>query len=86
MLVWGDIIHSAEVQFEHPEVTITYDSNPEEAARARLQELEFAAREGLVVASAHVSFPGLGHVRKVGDSYRWAPVPYSAAPSELDPR
>jgi glyoxylase-like metal-dependent hydrolase (beta-lactamase superfamily II) len=85
LLIWGDVIHSSEVQFEHPEVTIAYDVNPEQAAKARVTELEFAARDGLVVGSAHISFPGLGHVRKVGDVYRWVPIPYNAVPSELDP-
>ena len=86
MLVWGDIIHSAEVQFEHPEVTVVYDGNPDEAAKARMRELEFVAQNGLLVALAHISFPGLGHVRKVGAAYRWAPIPYSAAVTELDPK
>jgi hypothetical protein len=84
MLIWGDIVHSAEVQFEHPEVTAEYDADPKAAAQARLQEFDFAAEKGLVVASAHISFPGLGHVRKVGAAFRWVPLPYSAAVTELD--
>jgi glyoxylase-like metal-dependent hydrolase (beta-lactamase superfamily II) len=84
MLVWGDIVHSAEVQFEHPEVAVEYDVDVSAAAQARLREFEFAAGKGLVVASAHLSFPGLGHVRKVGSTFRWLPLPYSAAARELD--
>ena len=84
MLFWGDIIHAAEVQFEHPEVTVSYDADPVQATRARLEELEFAAGNGLLVASDHISFPGLGHIRRVGSAYRWAPIPYNATVSELD--
>ena len=86
MLFWGDIVHSAEVQFEHPEVTVQYDIDPKQAASERLREFQFAADGGLLVASAHISFPGIGHVRRVGSTYRWAPIPYSATVTELDPK
>jgi glyoxylase-like metal-dependent hydrolase (beta-lactamase superfamily II) len=86
LLVWGDIIHAAEVQFEHPEVTVQYDVDAELAHQTRLRELEFASSRGLLIASAHISFPGLGHVRRVGVGYRWVPVPYSATVTELDPK
>ena len=85
-LVWGDIIHSAEVQFEHPEVTVQYDVNPGQAAQTRLQQLQFVAEKGLLVGSEHISFPGLGHIRKVDSGYGWMPIPYSATVTELDPK
>jgi glyoxylase-like metal-dependent hydrolase (beta-lactamase superfamily II) len=86
MLFWGDIIHSSEVQFEHPEVTVQYDVNPNEAGKTRLREFEFSADRGILVASDHISFPGLGHVRKTGSGYRWSPIPYCATVSELCPK
>jgi glyoxylase-like metal-dependent hydrolase (beta-lactamase superfamily II) len=86
MLFWGDIIHSSEVQFEHPEVTVQYDVNPNEAGKTRLREFEFSADRGILVASDHISFPGLGHVRKTGFGYRWSPIPYCATVSELCPK
>jgi glyoxylase-like metal-dependent hydrolase (beta-lactamase superfamily II) len=85
LLCWGDIIHSSEVQFTHPAVTAVYDTAPTEAAQTRLRQFQVVASSGLLVASAHVSFPGLGHVRKDGTGYRWVPIPYSATASELDP-
>jgi hypothetical protein len=78
----GDIIHSSEAQFEHPEVTVQYDVDP--SARTRLRAFEFAADTGILVASAHISFPGLGHVRQVGAAYRRVPIPYNATATELD--
>jgi glyoxylase-like metal-dependent hydrolase (beta-lactamase superfamily II) len=86
LLVWGDIIHSAEVQFDHPEVTVQYDVDAKKAAQIRLRQLKFAADKGILVASQHISFPGLGHVRRVGPGYRWLPIPYSATVTELDPK
>jgi glyoxylase-like metal-dependent hydrolase (beta-lactamase superfamily II) len=85
MFFWGDIVHSSEVQFEHPEVTVQYDISPGEAVEARVREFAFTADRGILVASDHISFPGLGHVRKIGPSYRWVPIPYRATVSELCP-
>jgi glyoxylase-like metal-dependent hydrolase (beta-lactamase superfamily II) len=84
LLVWGDIIHSSEVQFEHPEVTVKYDVDADTAAQTRLRKFQFAADKGVLVASAHISFPGLGYVRKVGGRYRWVPIPYDATSRQLD--
>lgn len=86
MLCWGDIIHSAEVQFEYPDVTVVFDSNPSEAIQARMHQMEFAAEDDILLASTHISFPGLGHVRRTGSAFRWAPIPYSATVVELDQR
>lgn len=86
LLLWGDTIHSAEIQFGHPEVTVQYDVNPQAAVNARQQLLDFASKSGVLVGSAHISFPGLGRVRKVEGGYRWAPMPYSATVTELDPK
>lgn len=79
MLLWGDIIHSAEVQFQDPDVTIDYDVDREAAITSRRQALTKAAQEGYLVAGAHLSFPGIGHVRAEGGGFAWSPAPYSAA-------
>ncbi|MEH2254302.1 MBL fold metallo-hydrolase [Nostoc sp.] len=86
LFLWGDTIHSAKVQFSHPQVTVQYDVKPDEAAQTREQLLDFAAKNGVLVGSDHISFPGLGHVRKVGNGYRWIPIPYTAHVTELDPK
>lgn len=77
LLVWGDIIHSAEVQFRDPTVTIDYDVDPVQAIAARQQVLAEAAQQGYLVGGAHLSFPGLGHVRGEQTGFSWAPAPYS---------
>ncbi len=86
MLFWGDTIHSSEVQFEHPEVSVAYDVVPTQAVMSREKLLREAAVSGIVVASDHISFPGLGHVRKAHGAYQWAPLPYNDSVTELDPR
>ena len=50
----------------------------EAAAAQRAKAYAEAAREGYWVGVAHVSFPGLGHVRANGKGYTWVPANYSA--------
>lgn len=85
MLFWGDTVHVAEVQFEHPEITVEYDVDQPAAAAARRALLDEVAATGLVVASPHISFPGLGHLRKAGDAYRWMALPYNDRVTQLAP-
>ncbi len=80
LLLWGDIVHCAEVQFAHPDVTIAYDSDPAEAEATRLKLMAQAASQGYLVGGAHISFPGLGHIRADKDGYSWIPVPYRPLP------
>jgi glyoxylase-like metal-dependent hydrolase (beta-lactamase superfamily II) len=77
MLVWGDVIHVPAVQFAQPQVAIHFDIDSPEAVAARERILVEAARNGYLVAGAHLSFPGLGHLRKDGSGYRWIPVSYT---------
>jgi hypothetical protein len=44
----------------------------------RKQAFAEAAEHGYWVGSAHLSFPGLGHVRAEGNGYAWVPVNYSS--------
>ncbi len=81
MLIWGDIVHVAAVQFPDPAVTIVFDSDPTKAAASRKQVLADAARQRDWIAGAHISFPGIGHVRADGEGYRWVPANYVRSPA-----
>jgi len=76
MLAIGDLLHIRPVQFSRPEVTIAYDSDPDRARATRRIVLDMAARENLIIAAAHLPFPGLGYVRKKGASYSFDPLPW----------
>ncbi|MBG22895.1 MAG: MBL fold metallo-hydrolase [Idiomarinaceae bacterium] len=77
MVVWGDTLHVAGVQFAHPEVTIQYDSDPDKARAQRLQLFEMIAENEYWVAGAHIAFPGIGRLKKENDGYRWVPANYT---------
>ena len=76
LLVWGDVVHSAAVQFARPEVTMGFDVSPAEARTTRRRLFEQAVNEGWLIGAAHISFPGLGQIRKEGSAYVWVPVEY----------
>ena len=77
LLLIGDLIHVAAVQFDDPAVTIAFDGDPKAAAAARKNAFAEAAREGYLVAGAHLQFPGIGHLRATGNGYQWLPVNYT---------
>jgi len=80
LLIWGDVVHVAAIQFPDPDATLKYDSNEADARATRARLFQQAAQEQLLIGAAHIAFPGLGHVRRHGDSYDWLPLNYDAAP------
>ena len=76
IVFWGDIMHVAEVQFPNPAVTITFDVDSKAAASQRKKAFADAAKNGYWVAPAHISFPGVGHLRPEGNGYKWIPMAY----------
>lgn len=75
----GDLVHNRSVQFPHPEVVMSYDSDKAQAAATRKALFERAAKEKLLVSASHIAFPGLGHIRKEGAGYVWVPVEFGPA-------
>ena len=77
LMLWGDLMHVASVQFENPGVTIKFDTDSKAAAVQRKKAYADAAKQGYLVGSAHLSFPGIGYLRAEGKGYAWIPVNYS---------
>ena len=77
LALWGDLMHVAAVQFAAPAVTIQFDVDSKAAAKQRAAAYAAAAKQGYLVGSAHLSFPGLGHLRTEGKGYVFVPVNYS---------
>jgi hypothetical protein len=74
LVLWGDLMHVAAVQFENPSVTIQFDTDSKAAAVERKKGYADAAQQSYLVGAAHLAFPGLGYVRKEGKGYAWAPL------------
>ncbi len=79
LVLWGDLMHVAAVQFDSPAVTIKFDSDTKNAAIERKKAYADAAKNGYLVGSSHIAFPGLGQVRAgSGKGFVWVPVNYSS--------
>jgi len=77
LLLWGDLMHNAAVQFPEPAVTIKFDTDSKTAAAKRKAEFAAAAKGGYWVGAAHLPFPGIGHLRADGKGYDWVPANFS---------
>jgi len=77
LVVWGDLMHVAAVQFADPSVTVAFDVDSKAAMPQRKKAYADAAKNGYFVAIAHVSFPGIGQLRPDGKGYRWLPANYT---------
>ena len=80
LVVWGDLMHVAAVQFAMPSATMQFDSDSKAAAPQRAKNYADAAQKGYYVAVAHISFPGIGKLRADGKGYQWVPANYNSAP------
>lgn len=77
LVLWGDLMHMAAVQFPQPQVTISFDTDSKAAAAQRKKAYADAAKQGYIVGAAHLAFPGLGHLRAEGKGYTFVPVDYT---------
>ena len=68
-LFTGDILHSAELQFADPEVCASFDMDKSLAVASRKKILALAAKKGLLIAGAHIPFPGTGKVEQEGKGF-----------------
>ncbi len=80
LMLWGDLMHVAAVQFDDPGVTIKFDTETKAAAKERIKAYADAAKNGYLVGAAHLAFPGLGHVRKAAGAkgFTWVGLNYSS--------
>lgn len=77
LVLWGDLLHVASVQFPDPSVTIQFDSDSKAAMAQRKKAFADASKAGYWVGAAHVSFPGIGHVGPETKGYEYYPANYS---------
>jgi glyoxylase-like metal-dependent hydrolase (beta-lactamase superfamily II) len=77
LLYTGDIAHSL-FQFKHPEWAVSFDIDPAAASATRKRVMDMATSENMAVMTYHLPFPGIGHIARDGDAFRFV-----ASPMEL---
>jgi glyoxylase-like metal-dependent hydrolase (beta-lactamase superfamily II) len=70
----GDVaLH--EIMLRNPRVEVTFDTDSKQAVATRLKMFDMIAATRLPVLIYHMPWPGIGHVVKAGDGYRFVPEP-----------
>jgi glyoxylase-like metal-dependent hydrolase (beta-lactamase superfamily II) len=69
-IFWGDVVHHP-VQLVRPELTMSFDTDPQVARATRLRTLARAVDEALVCFPAHFRDPSAGRVVRDGSAYRY---------------
>jgi glyoxylase-like metal-dependent hydrolase (beta-lactamase superfamily II) len=82
LLILGDLIHAAAIQFADPDIAISFDSDPKQAVITRKRCFADAAKGKYLIAGEHLSFPGVGHVKVDGKGYEFIPANYSTLVSK----
>ena len=73
LLIIGDLLHVALVQFAVPEISATFDIDPAAAAVTRRQVLSYAAENRIPVGGMHIVEPGIGMVETDESGFKFIP-------------
>jgi len=74
VLVIGDLTHNIKVQTADPSMSVTFDSDPKQAATTRKEVFKDAAKNKTRIAGMHIPFPGVGYLKEdLGGKYIFTP-------------
>lgn len=76
LLIWSDTCLHYILSLQRPDWQAAVDDDKDKAVSTRRRLLAQAADERILVAGYHMPFPGLGHVERAGNAFRWIPVSY----------
>ena len=70
----GDLAHRPLLQMENPRAEFARDTDPKEGVASRLRVFDMAASGKIPILAYHFPWPGIGHVAKNGDHYRYVAI------------
>ena len=71
----GDLAHHPVLLLERPLTQFAYDTDPAQSAQSRVKMLSMLAANRVPLLAYHFAWPGIGHVAKAGDGFRYIPEP-----------
>ncbi|MDR2663095.1 MAG: MBL fold metallo-hydrolase [Treponema sp.] len=74
LLIWGDVMHVQGIQFPRPDISVTYDTDPAQAAEIRKKILDYAVKNNIPIAGMHLLYPAVGTVRAAGGGFSFEPA------------
>jgi len=74
LIALGDSMSHAYTNFAHPEWYNGFDADGDQTVATRKRLLDMAAEDQIAILGYHFPFPGVGHVQREGDQYRFVPA------------
>lgn len=71
----GDLAHHPVLLLERPRTQFAFDTDPAQSAESRVKMLGMLAGDRTALLAYHFPWPGIGHVAKAGDGFRFVPAP-----------
>jgi glyoxylase-like metal-dependent hydrolase (beta-lactamase superfamily II) len=71
----GDLAHHPILLLEKPLTEFKYDTDPKQSAQTRVKMLGMLADKKIPLLAYHFAWPGVGHVARQGDGFRYYPEP-----------
>ena len=69
----ADLTHHPVLLMEKPLTEFAYDTDPKQSAQSRVRMLTMLAANKTPILAYHFAWPGIGHVAKQGDGFRYFP-------------
>jgi glyoxylase-like metal-dependent hydrolase (beta-lactamase superfamily II) len=70
----GDLTHHQVLLVEKPRIEFAYDTDSKQSANTRVRVLDMLAANRIPLIAYHFPWPGVGHVAKHGDGFRYFPA------------
>jgi hypothetical protein len=70
----GDLTHHPVLLLQKPLTEFAYDTDPKQSAQTRLKYLTQFAADRTAVLAYHFAWPGIGHIAKAGDGFKYYPT------------
>src|SRR5580704_15381832 len=70
----GDLGHQPLLQTENPRAEFARDTDPKQGVASRLRIFDMVASGKIPIIAYHFPWPGIGHVAKNGDHYRYVAI------------
>jgi glyoxylase-like metal-dependent hydrolase (beta-lactamase superfamily II) len=71
----GDLVHHHVMAVENPRLEFAFDTDGKQAVLSRLRMFDLLASSGVPIVSYHFPWPGIGHIGRHGNGYRYFPIP-----------
>jgi glyoxylase-like metal-dependent hydrolase (beta-lactamase superfamily II) len=71
----GDLAHHPVLLLERPRTQFAYDTDPVQSAESRVRMLTMLSANRVPLLAYHFAWPGVGHVSKDGEGFRYFPTP-----------